>query len=168
MHGRQEEMRKAMKWIARAAGVLAILVLVGVGWFYANWPHGDPDPVSVATPFVDDPAVIGKWRSVDFVAAAEDFVPGKPKSRGELFLKELTFLPGGKTPQSYWTWTRGKLYHRGDQTTAGYALRTIDGKDYLFLEWMSGDVVLLKMKPKLYVLARDSQPAHNTDVRIAR
>ena len=148
-------MRKLMKWLLRGGCVLALLFLGGLLWFHANWPYGDPDPVSEASPFVDDPAVIGKWRSVGLVAQIDDFVPGTLHSRGDLFLTELTFLPRGKTPQSFWTWTRGKLYHHGDQTTAGYEIRKIDGKDYLFLEWISGDVVLLKRKPLLYVLVRE-------------
>ncbi len=148
-------MCKRKKGLLCAGCIFALLFLGGYVWFCANWPHGDPDPVSAATPFVNDPGLIGNWRSVDFVAAAADFAPGKSKARGDLFLKELAFLPGGKTPHPYWTWTRGKLYHRDDQTTAGYEIRRIGGKDYLFLEWINSEVVLLKWKPCLYVLARE-------------
>ena len=109
---------------------------------------------NIALPFVDDPQVIGKWESVDFVANPSEFNPVKPKSSGDLFLKELTFLGNGKTAQPWWTWTKGFLIHRDNKTASRYRIQEINGQSYMFLEWKSGDVVIAGMKPKYYVLRR--------------
>ncbi len=106
--------------------------------------------------FVDDPQVVGKWESVDFVADIADFDPTERSWTGELYLKGLTFLPNGRTPQSWFTWTKGKLIHHGDQTASNYEIRQINGVSYLFLEWKSGDVTIAGMKPHYYVLKQKS------------
>ncbi|HUK84132.1 MAG TPA: hypothetical protein VLZ12_16040, partial [Verrucomicrobiae bacterium] len=109
---------------------------------------------NIALPFVDDPQVIGKWETVDFVANPADFNPDKPNWSGDLFLKGLTLLENGKTSQPWWTWTKGFLIHRDDKTASRYRIQTIDGQSYMFLEWKSGDVMVAGMKPKYYVLRR--------------
>ena len=38
---------------------------------------------------------------------------------------------------------------------AGYEIRNIEGKDYLFYEWISGDVTIRGMKPCYYVLRKE-------------
>ncbi len=105
-------------------------------------------------PFVNDTVVIGKWESVDFVNQIDDFDPASKRFRGELFLTELIFLEGGKTPKPFWTWTKGLLLHHGDKTASKYVIQEIDGKTYMFLEWKSGDYTIRHMKPKYYVLKK--------------
>ncbi len=102
--------------------------------------------------FFDDPQVIGEWESVDFVAEPRAFNPAQQAWQGKLFLKELTFLAGGKTTKPWWTWTKGYLLHSGDKTASHYEIREISGTRYLFLEWKSGDVTIAGMKPHYYVL----------------
>lgn len=103
-------------------------------------------------PFVNDPQVLGEWKSVDFVKDIAKFNPAQPAWKGKLYLKDLTFLENGKTPQAWWTWTKGVLIHSGDQTASRYKIREINGASYLFLEWKSGDVTIAGMKPRYYVL----------------
>jgi bla regulator protein BlaR1 len=91
---------------------------------------------------------------VDFVAELSEFNPERPSWKGELPFKGLTFLENGKTPEAWWTWTKGVLIHHGDQTTSHYEIRQIKGRSYLFLEWKSGDVTITGMKPHYYVLSR--------------
>jgi hypothetical protein len=107
---------------------------------------------NIDLPFVNDPQVLGEWRSVDFVKDISQFKPARPAWQGKLYLKGLTFLENGKTPQAWWTWTKGVLIHSGDQTASRYEIREIDGATYLFLEWKSGDVTIAGMKPWYYVL----------------
>jgi bla regulator protein BlaR1 len=64
----------------------------------------------------------------------------------------LTFLENGRTSKPWWTWTKGLLLHRGDQTASHYEIKEIGGAPYLFLEWKSGDVTIAGMKPHYYVL----------------
>ncbi len=105
------------------------------------------------SPF-DDPAVIGEWKSVDFVREIGDFNPAKKSWQGDLYLKELVFFPNGKTFKPWWTWTKGQVYHSGSKTTARYEIKNIGGQTYMFFEWMSGDVVFRHQKPRYYVLKK--------------
>ena len=47
-------------------------------------------------PFVNDPEVIGVWKSVDYVREIEDFNPAKKNGKEDLFLNHLIFEEGGK------------------------------------------------------------------------
>jgi hypothetical protein len=115
-------------------------------------PVGTRDNIDL--PFVNDPQVIGQWQSVDFVADPAGFNPDKPSWKGKLYLKGLSFLEGGKMPQSWWTWTKGVVMHHGDKTASHYDIREVNGKAYLFFEWKSGDVTIAGMKPHYYVLTK--------------
>jgi hypothetical protein len=103
-------------------------------------------------PFVNDPQVIGQWKSVDFVDVIADFNPEQPRATGELYFKGLRFLENGKTAEPWLTWTKGVLIHHGDQTASHYEIRQIKGRPYLFLEWKSGDFTISGRKPSYYVL----------------
>jgi len=103
-------------------------------------------------PFVNDPDVLGEWKSVDFVADKSEFDPNAPKWKGELFWKGLTFLENGQTLQPYYTWTKGVLIHRDDKTAGHYEIQEINGQRYLFVEWKNGDALILGRKPELYVM----------------
>ena len=104
-----------------------------------------------ARPFVDDPEVLGKWESVDFVGAIDDFTPGEQAWTDDLFLKGLNFMAEGRT-SGPWKWTKGYLYHPGDQAEGKYEIKTIAGTKYLFMEWISGDVTIRGEKPWFYVM----------------
>jgi len=109
---------------------------------------------NIDLPFVNDPQVIGDWQSIDFVSSISDFNPDKPSFQEKLYLEGLTFLENGKLPQPWWTWTKGILIHRGDQTASHYEIRDLKGKTYMFLEWKSGDYTIRHMKPQYYVLKK--------------
>jgi len=110
-----------------------------------------------ALPFVDDAAVIGEWRSVDFVAEPGAFNPEKQNFRGKLYLAELVFQAGGKTARPNLTWTKDFLIDHRDKTASRYEIREIAGQPYLFLEWKSGDVTISGMKPHYYVLEKKAR-----------
>ncbi len=118
-------------------------------------PVGHTDNIDL--PFVDDPQVIGEWKSVDFVADIADFNPDQPGWTGELYLKGLAFRENGKTAQPSWTWTKGVVIHHGDKTASHYEIKQINGHAYLFFEWKSGDVMISGMKPHYYVLKKAGQ-----------
>lgn len=106
-------------------------------------------------PFIDDPQVVGTWKSVDFVKEIDDFKAGQRQWKfGELFLKELVFLPGGQTFKPWWTWTKGMVFHWGDKTASSYIVKEFDGEPYMFFEWKSGDYTIRAMKPSYYVLKK--------------
>jgi hypothetical protein len=76
--------------------------------------------------------------------------------RSELYLKELIFLPNGKTFKPWWTWTKGLVFHSGDKTASKYTLKDIEGSTYMFFEWKSGDYTIRYRKPSYYVLKKVS------------
>ncbi len=109
-------------------------------------------------PFVSDPEVIGQWKSVDFVPSVEDFQPGEQLFAGDLYLKELTFKPNGKT-SGIWYWSKGFYWHPDEKRKGHYEIRTLNGTKYLFLEWLSGDVLLRGQPPEYYVLTPANTPS---------
>ncbi len=108
-------------------------------------------------PFVDDPQVVGKWKSVDFVTTIDDFSPGEKQWPGGLYLKEMVILEDGKTFQPWWTWTKGIIIHHGDQTASSYVIKEMKDSTYMFFEWKSGDYILRNMKPQFYVLEKEAE-----------
>ena len=109
---------------------------------------------NIDLPFVDDPQAVGRWESVDFVPSPADFSPASDAGRARLFLKGYDFLEGGKTPQPWFTWTKGVVMHHGDRTASHYEIRELKGDLYMFVEWKSGDVTISGMKPSYYVLRK--------------
>jgi hypothetical protein len=108
-------------------------------------------------PFVNDSKIIGTWKSVDFVREMDKFKAGRKQwGGGDLYLKELIFKPNGKTFKSWWTWTKGLVFHSGSKTASKYTIKDIDGSSYMFFEWKSGDYTIRHMKPSYYVLRKVS------------
>jgi hypothetical protein len=163
----------------KTASRYVIEEIVGSTYMFLEWKSGDyifrhmkpsyyvlkevPDRPYVESrtedkidyPFVDDPDVIGTWKSVDFVKTVEQFSPGRKRWKGgELFLKELVFQPGGKTTYSWRTWTKGLVLSSSSKTASRYILKEMNGSTYMFFEWKSGDYTIRGMKPKYYVLKK--------------
>jgi hypothetical protein len=105
-------------------------------------------------PFVNDPKVMGGWKSVDFVGEIDQFNPAEKNWKGGLHLNHLIFEEGGAMPRSGHTWTKGLVLD--DDTASKYIIREIDGSSYMFYEWKSGDYTIRYMKPSYYVLKKVS------------
>jgi bla regulator protein BlaR1 len=105
--------------------------------------------------FVNDPAVLGVWESVDFVREPADFTPGEKNFQGSIYLEKLVFKPEGKTTVSWFGWTKGIVMHLGgDHTASRYAIKEINGAQYMFFEWKSGGYIIRHKKPEYYVLKK--------------
>ena len=143
-------------WPASANGQFLLQYVGGGQWKGAlgDTPFavqvGKTDNIDL--PFVNDPDVLGEWKSVDFVADKSEFDPNAPKWKGELFWKGLTFLENGQTLQPYYTWTKGVLIHHDDKTASHYEIQKLNGRRYLFVECKNGDVMILGRKPELCVM----------------
>jgi bla regulator protein BlaR1 len=105
-------------------------------------------------PFVNDPDVIGKWESVDFIDKIDAFHPETPNWQGDLYLKNLTFLDGGKVDGYKVTWTKGLVISKENQTASKYTIKNIDGSTYMFFEWKNGDYMFRGMDLQYYVLKK--------------
>ncbi len=111
---------------------------------------------NINLPFVNDPAVLGKWVSVDFVRVPEDFEPGTRQFGGDLYLKDLTFKAGGKmVPGLCFNWTKGVVLDSCDTTASAYVIKEIGGAAYMFFEWKSGDYTIRHRQPEYYVLKKE-------------
>jgi bla regulator protein BlaR1 len=109
---------------------------------------------NIDLPFINDPSVIGKWNSVDFVNKISDFNPDTKNWQGDLYLEDLNFKKNGKMDHSWNKWTNGVVIHRGDKTASAYTLKEINGSTYMFFEWKSGDYIFRNMDPCYYVLKK--------------
>ena len=114
-------------------------------------------PDKIDLPFVDDPEIVGEWKSVDFVNEISEFKPNEKQWKEDLYLKEMIFEKEGKTFKPFWTWTKNVIIHSGDKTASKYEIKEIDGGKYMFFEWKSGDVTIRGMKPKYYVLKKEDK-----------
>ena len=124
--------------------------------------------------FANDPRVIGKWESVDFVEKTDDFVPGKRSMQDNLYLSALAFIKQGKVLMSVengnlaisaLNWTKDKVLNKQEKTASEYIIKEINGSTYMYFEWKSGDYIFRNMKPSYYVLKKvDSNDYSNYQV----
>lgn len=99
-------------------------------------------------PFVDDARVIGKWKTFDFIFEKEDFST-EGRDNPPTYFKEIEFFEGGSCTSIYGdeviegddnqVWTKNYVLRKWNSTACEYEIRTVDGKDYLIIEWKSGD-----------------------------
>lgn len=99
----------------------------------------------------DRAEIVGVWKSVDFVQTIEEFEPNSRRFQGDLVLEELQCFADGRISTGF-RWTEGSIVHANGQTEAKYYIKSIDGSKYLFLPWLSGDVVERGMQPSYYVM----------------
>jgi hypothetical protein len=160
------ETRYGVGWtlnFARLASwlLLVLLLLPGVlGVGVAIWASQQATVPQAATrpaiaDFVNDPDLIGTWISVDFVREPDHFVPGERQSQGDLYLTSLDIAENGRIRNTGLVWTKGQISHGpNDPRPALYEIKQLDDQQYLFMEWISGDVTIRKQKPWYYVLRK--------------
>lgn len=103
---------------------------------------------NIDIPFVNDETVIGKWKAVGFVERKEAFSP-KAESCFEPYFKEIEFLAKGECISVYGDeiisgrdkqeWTKGCVLRKWNNSACAYEIKNINGIEYLFIEWKSGD-----------------------------
>ena len=112
-------------------------------------------------PFTDDPDVHGKWRTVDFLPTKDmELDPEHPRRTADrLYVKEISFNPDGtcvrrmKTGERTLRWTKGIVIDDKVLTASEYEIRNVNEREYLFLEWKSGDYTY-GGRVNVYVFAR--------------
>lgn len=117
-------------------------------------------------PFVDDPSVIGKWKACGFCRTVEAFDPKDIKGDTHFF-SNIEFFRGGAVTSRYnygetvlsgddtQVWTKGYVLRKFNSTACEYVLKEIDGTEYLFIQWKSGDYVYGRLEPNYYVFKRE-------------
>ena len=115
-------------------------------------------------PFVNDKRVLGRWKSVDAVRRIDDFEPDNIRSGGGLFFEKIEFCGNGSCKivcggratcdDAVNVWTRGYFINKPMSTASAYTLKELAEKEYLFIEWKSGDYTFGGMNPGFYVFER--------------
>ena len=114
-------------------------------------------------PFVNDKKVVGAWQGVDFVEKPNQFKPDVRSWEGTIFLRQLSFMPNGelfveagKGAPFKQHWTKSHLLFKMGSGDADmkYKIFTIDGQDYMSMEWKSGDYTYGGQVRGYYILKR--------------
>lgn len=148
--------------INEVLAIIFVVTLIAIGIYLVKTAQRMPpsQPATGAYTFEIDEALAGKWVTVDFVRTIDGFRPSQKSWRDELYLSEMqfnrdgTFLAKDKDKEYTGHWTKGKVQPDAERP-AVYEIRNIDGNDYLFYEWISGDVAIRGMEPWYYVLVKE-------------
>lgn len=103
---------------------------------------------------------VGRWMVVDFVETVEQFDPNRRNINTPPMLRGMAFLKNGMVWWIYENNKRRQAKWGSDAVDdepghpAHFIIKQIDGKDYLFIEWISGDVTVRGQKPRYYVLKK--------------
>lgn len=121
---------------------------------------------NINIPFKNDEAVIGKWKAVDFIEHKEGFSPKNAAKDFTAYFKEIEFNPDGECISAYGDeiisgrdmqeWTSGYVLRKWNSTACAYEIKDIDGKEYLFIEWKSGDYRWGGYETDYYVFERQN------------
>ena len=116
-------------------------------------------------PFVDDESVRGAWKTFDFVREISHFNPDKRHYEFEkLFVMGIHFHARGICSKRLRTmtgstnlmlrYTKGFVLNDREMTAEEYFIKTVNGKDFLFVQHKSGDYSYGGMTPYWYVFER--------------
>lgn len=99
-------------------------------------------------PFINDEQIIGKWKAHSFLCNKTEFSQ-EEESIEDLYFKEIEFFPKGYCKCVYAdavfegedtvVWTKNYLIRKWNWSACEYEIKTVNGKDYMIIEWKSGD-----------------------------
>lgn len=117
-------------------------------------------------PFVNDEQIIGKWKAHSFLGETwdkRDF-DTKQEPIEDLYFKEVEFFYDGNCRCVYAddvfegedtvVWTKNYLLRKWNWSACEYEIRTVDGIDYMIIEWKSGDYRYGGYETNYYVFTR--------------
>ena len=115
-------------------------------------------------PFINDERVVGFWQTVDFVRNFSQFKPRKKFWKDDLVVKKYTFEPDGtllveinKTISIVrrMNWSKDVVINNENSTVSEYIIKEIDGHEYMFVEWKSGDYIFGGVVKGYYVFRKN-------------
>lgn len=121
-------------------------------------------------PYRKDNRVIGTWKACGYLDAS--FGRGKAFDPAEIqridpYFREIVFSEGGHCSSLYgekWirgdemqTWTKGYVLRKWNSTACAYEIRRAEGREYLIMEWKSGDYRWGGYDTDYYVFLREAQ-----------
>lgn len=119
-------------------------------------------------PFIEDDRVSGVWKAVDYISEISDFDPCvKFTEEKDLYINIINFMPRGICTKNIRTtfgsgnymlrYTKGFVLDDKEMTAEEYVIKTINGKDFLFVQHKSGDYFYGGRKPYWYVFERNDK-----------
>ncbi len=113
-------------------------------------------------PFKNDEKVLGKWVAHDFISDKADFSE-TIREDFDPYFKAIEFLSDGECVSVYddeiigsdkQCWTKGYLLRKFNSSACAYEIKRVNGKDYLIIEWKSGDYRWGGLETDYYVFVR--------------
>ena len=116
-------------------------------------------------PFVDDESVHGEWEVVDYVPTISDFNPDvRFSDKEDIYAINIKFLSRGICTKTIRTisgsatymlrYTKGFVLNDKEMTAEEYQIKSINGKEFLFVQHKSGDYFCGGRTPHWYVFER--------------
>ena len=125
-------------------------------------------------PFINDERVIGRWKTFCYFDPTElkkeGFVPFENPPKGsrnymsEPYFKEIEFEEDGHCEAVYGdeiisgdenhTWTRGFWLRKWNSSACAYEIKEFGGREYLIIEWKSGDYRYGGRESSYYVMVK--------------
>lgn len=100
-------------------------------------------------PFVRDDRVLGHWAAFDFIRDRKDFDPNRSSGSRNFYFKEIEFFENGSCTSVYGdetirgddkqVWTKGYVLRKWNSTACAYEIEWSGEREYLIIEWKSGD-----------------------------
>ena len=118
-------------------------------------------------PFVDDESVVGFWRCIDYIPNMSAFdIQKKYSEKADIFIESIHFLPRGICKRVLKTmsgnlktemlrYTKGFVINDTEMVAEEYKIKTICGRNILFVQHKSGDYFYGGRTPHLYVFERE-------------
>ena len=112
--------------------------------------------------YIPDEKVVGSWKTIDIVKNIESFNPNNIEWKNDFYLNKLSFLPDGNVAVYFKNDIIKNTKYTKDiiidlcvcDTASKYEIKTINSKDYLIIEWKSGDYVFGNFIFCYYVLEK--------------
>lgn len=114
-------------------------------------------------PFINDEHIIGKWKAHSFLCNKDEFSQER-EPIDDLYFKELDFFSEGNCRCVYAdtvfegedtvVWTKNYLLRKWNWSACEYEIRTVNGIDYMIIEWKSGDYRYGGFDTNYYVFTR--------------
>jgi len=116
-------------------------------------------------PFINDEKILGEWNTCDLVPTVDDFDPNLLLTdKSEIYTLKFQFLSRGiciKTIRSTsgifnqtLRYTKGIVINDKEMTAEEYIIKTINKKEFLFVQHKSGDYIYGGKAPYWYVFTR--------------
>lgn len=112
--------------------------------------------------FTEDKNIIGFWKSIDCIFNKDNINPEVKQYPGELYLTDISISPDAKVTINFSdgkikksSYTKDYIYDLCyDDTACKYELKTVGDKEYMIIEWKSGDYVFGGFVVCYYVLEK--------------